>query len=90
MFTNTCTGCFISICRFRKSHISVSGKSKKIKLVSLDRSNFFVLPDHCYVTIKISAFCVKYHFYQFASYLLSPCVSAVPFFASPNRYKKPL
>ena len=31
--------------------------------------NFFVLPDHSYVTIKISAFCVKYHFYQFASYL---------------------
>ena len=33
-------------------------------------SNFFVLPDHCYVTIKISAFCIKYHFHQFASYLL--------------------
>ena len=28
------------------------------------------MPDHCYVTIKISAFCLKYHFHQFASYLL--------------------
>ena len=33
-------------------------------------SNLFVLPDHYYVTIKISAFCVKYHLHQFASYLL--------------------
>ena len=28
------------------------------------------MPDHCYVTIKISGFCVKYHIHQFASYLL--------------------
>ena len=29
-----------------------------------------VSPDHCYVTIKVLAVCVKCRFYQFASYLL--------------------
>ena len=36
-FTCQYTGCFISICYFRKSHISVTGKSSRIKLVSLER-----------------------------------------------------
>jgi len=64
------TGSFISICHFRKSHISVTGKSSRIKLFCRKGNKFVavvVSPDHCYITIKVSVFCEKCLFHRFAS-----------------------